>query len=203
MLTQPYIYKITNLINNKVYIGQTNGKKIGYFGGGFLLKKAIKKYGKENFNKEIIIKGNFNKELLNELEIHYINLYSPPNTKNSYNLAKGGFSNSGCKMPESMIKKLTGRKLSKKSLEKRLLTIQNKKTENLKTLPKSSKIKNFEFVPIVQYDLNNNLIKEWFSLTEAVKTLNFKSHHITECCKGNRYKSNGFKWKYKEITNGN
>ena len=45
-----YIYRITNLINNKTYIGQHKYKKINdyYMGGGKNIKRAIKKYGREN-----------------------------------------------------------------------------------------------------------------------------------------------------------
>ena len=51
------IYKITNLINGKIYIGQDSNDRLDYFGSGLLIKRAIKKYGKENFNKQIIPKA--------------------------------------------------------------------------------------------------------------------------------------------------
>lgn len=50
------IYKTTNLINGKIYIGyhKSTGKHDSYLGSGKVLKLAIKKYGAENFKKEIL-----------------------------------------------------------------------------------------------------------------------------------------------------
>ena len=51
-----YLYKITNIINNKFYIGvhRTSNINDEYFGSGINITRAIKKYGKENFKKEIL-----------------------------------------------------------------------------------------------------------------------------------------------------
>lgn len=60
MKGQWYIYKITNLINGKSYIGKKKHKESdtpleeSYMGSGRLIKEAIAKYGKDNFKKEII-----------------------------------------------------------------------------------------------------------------------------------------------------
>jgi hypothetical protein len=49
------IYKTTNLINGKIYIGQDSNDNKNYLGSGLKLKRAIKKYSKENFIKEVIV----------------------------------------------------------------------------------------------------------------------------------------------------
>ena len=52
-----YIYKTTNLINGKIYIGKRSHEtpeKDKYLGSGNVLKQAISKYGKQNFKKEIL-----------------------------------------------------------------------------------------------------------------------------------------------------
>lgn len=88
------IYKITNLINNKVYIGQTtqypNKRFKQHLSYGYYLTKAIKKYGKENFEFKIVIQGDFNKLFTDELEKHYIHLYNSNNSLSGYNLLSGG-----------------------------------------------------------------------------------------------------------------
>ena len=51
-----YFYKITNLLNNHFYYGvhSTDNLEDGYMGSGKRLHYAYKKYGMENFNKEIL-----------------------------------------------------------------------------------------------------------------------------------------------------
>jgi hypothetical protein len=69
MVKRFIIYKTTNLINGKYYIGRHSTENIndGYLGSGVALRNAIKKYGKENFKREIILEA-LNSEYLWELE---------------------------------------------------------------------------------------------------------------------------------------
>jgi group I intron endonuclease len=83
------IYKTTNLINGKIYIGKDTKNNPTYLGSGVLLKKAIDKYGKENFIKEIIEKCNEH-DILNEREKYWINVFDSKNTLIGYNIAEGG-----------------------------------------------------------------------------------------------------------------
>ena len=86
-----YIYLTTNLINNKKYIGQHYGElNDSYLGSGSLFKKALLKYGKINFKKEILEICN-NYEELNQAEQRWINFYNAVNDDNFYNIATGGF----------------------------------------------------------------------------------------------------------------
>lgn len=68
-----YIYKTTNKLNGKIYIGQKKSKTFvpTYYGSGTIINRALKKYGKENFKVEIV-EWCKNREELCEREIHHI-----------------------------------------------------------------------------------------------------------------------------------
>lgn len=82
-----YIYKTTNLINNKIYIGQHKATHHDpeYLGSGSYLKTAIEKHGKENFTNEVIAWCETRLEL-NELESKYIVEHNSVDSKIGYNL---------------------------------------------------------------------------------------------------------------------
>ena len=85
------IYKIINKINQKYYIGQHSTKDLndGYLGSGKILKHAIKKYGTENFTKEILYHCTSEDELdEKEKEIVTIEFCLRDET---YNICEGGF----------------------------------------------------------------------------------------------------------------
>jgi hypothetical protein len=84
------IYKTTNTINGKFYIGkhQTTDANDNYYGSGKKLELAIKKYGKENFTKEVLFifdneyeMNSKEKELITEEFV---------NRKDTYNVGIGG-----------------------------------------------------------------------------------------------------------------
>ena len=84
------VYKITNKINDKVYIGQDTKNRLSYFGSGILLKKAIKKYGRENFEKKILQTCSSLEEL-NKAEIFHQNSNPDCFCPIGYNIMHGAF----------------------------------------------------------------------------------------------------------------
>lgn len=80
------VYKVTNLVNGKFYIGahKTDNKNDDYMGSGKLIKRAIKKYGIENFKKEIILECESQEEMY-RIEAEMVVL-----CEDSYNLKFGG-----------------------------------------------------------------------------------------------------------------
>lgn len=97
-----YIYKITNNINNKVYIGQTknsvnrrwtehkrDSKKNN---NDFVLYRAMRKYGFDNFIVETI-EFDVPLDKLNEREVYWIKFYDSFNSEKGYNLTSGGGQN--------------------------------------------------------------------------------------------------------------
>jgi group I intron endonuclease len=84
------VYKTINLINGKIYIGRDKHDNPNYYGSGVLLAKAIQKYGKENFIKEILEDGIETIKELNEREIYWISCYNSQDQFIGYNLQKGG-----------------------------------------------------------------------------------------------------------------
>ena len=83
------IYKITNLINSKIYIGKDTTSDPNYYGSGILIRKSIQKYGIENFLKEVIDTAENNLEL-SEKEKYWISFYDSTNREIGYNISKGG-----------------------------------------------------------------------------------------------------------------
>jgi group I intron endonuclease len=88
----PIIYKTTNLINGKIYIGQSRYNDVNYLGSGTKLIASIHHYGKENFTKEILEECD-SIEQLNERERHWIDQLNAMDTKIGYNLKSGGNQN--------------------------------------------------------------------------------------------------------------
>jgi len=87
-----YVYQITNLINGKIYVGKHKSSKPplenGYYGSGKQITAAIKKYGLDNFKKEVLYHCSSLDDMANkEAEIVTEDFVRRADT---YNMHKGG-----------------------------------------------------------------------------------------------------------------
>ena len=123
------IYKTVNAINGKFYIGQDSNNNPEYLGSGTLLKRAIEKYGKENFIKEIVEVCSTKTEL-NEREKYWIKETKAQEI--GYNIAEGG--NGGNTYDEETRQRISqefkGREVDPKTIEKAKKTREKRKQEN-------------------------------------------------------------------------
>ena len=87
------VYKTTNNINGKYYIGchKTNDINDGYLGSGKSISRAILKYGKNNFSREILYEC-LSEDEMYEKEKQIVDEFVVQD-ENSYNLKIGGTSN--------------------------------------------------------------------------------------------------------------
>lgn len=228
------IYKLTSP-SNKCYIGQTinlvERKRALYnpnkYYSGHRLDNAIKKYGIENFQYEIIIQivessKEKLREKLDELEKFYIEKYDSYN--NGYNMTLGGSGSNGCFQTEESKRKISEKAKGRKGsmLGRHLTEEQKNKISNFaktrtgeknpfygKTHSEEAKWKigRANSIPILQLDLNENVITEFPSAKDAARSLGKPKadSEIIKVCKGyisplgKRYiTALGYKWKYKE-----
>ncbi|MBX9656767.1 GIY-YIG nuclease family protein [bacterium] len=82
------VYRITNLLNDKYYVGKhkTTNPNDAYYGSGRAIKKAIAKYGKQNFRKEVLLITECETEAF-EFERQMTANF---NSRDTYNLRLGG-----------------------------------------------------------------------------------------------------------------
>jgi len=108
------IYKTTNTINGKIYVGKDCSNNSKYLGSGSILKSAIKKYGKENFIKEILEECT-SPEYLKEREIYWISKLNSRDPLIGYNISPGGDGfMKGVKQSDEHIKKRANSNRGKK-----------------------------------------------------------------------------------------
>lgn len=147
------IYKITNLINGKAYVGQTTqsinsriSKHINAKDGYRPLTKAIRKYGKDNFKIEIIDWANHQTELNYKewLWIYKLNTISP----SGYNLKDGG-RNGAISEKQKKIISLANSKRAWTEESKNKISLANK---GRKRIPTSLETREM---------LSNNAKKQW------------------------------------------
>jgi len=95
------VYLTTNHINGKIYVGKQCTKNLndGYLGSGKYFKNAVKKYGRNNFYREIL-EFCSSKEQLNEREMYWIIELNARDLTIGYNIGRGG---EGCQLEHHSI----------------------------------------------------------------------------------------------------
>lgn len=178
------IYKITNKINGKIYIGQTirslNKRIYEHLARGrnTYFDRALHKYGIQNFNIEVIDYAE-NKDELNKKESYYIKFF---NCKFpfGYNLTDGGEGTIGI------------RRFGKDNPH------YNKKhtKEAKEKISKARKLYTKEKHPLARKIINLDTGEIFNCMVNACEKYKLDKSTLTKVCKGKRNKCGGYHWKY-------
>lgn len=195
IIMKGYIYKVMNLVNEKLYIGQTTGSVRNRWqhhksprSACTIFKNAIKKYGSSAFEVTVIkeITADSKKELydlLNDLESKYIkenNSLSP----NGYNYMSGGKNSPGKRTEVSPFK---GKKHTEESKEK--IAAANRGLKRPHMIQHMDKIHEACKKPIKC----NETGQIWNSVLECAEFFKVKPKQISRVLKGERKR---LKWQY-------
>lgn len=216
-----YIYKITNLVNGNIYIGQTKRhyqqrwKEHIYRSARIdetsqSICKAIHKYGKENFLFEVL--EECDDEILSEREIYYIDYYDSYN--NGYNATPGGetgiFLQTGIPVCQW---DMNGNFIRKWRTAQSVEEEYGWAHEDILRCCRGERITSHSYLwtfsediaPVIRdnrhykkvalLDDNKNIIKVYNKIADASKELNIASTHISRACKKG-YRAGGHYWKY-------
>ena len=215
-----FIYKTTNLINGKFYIGQHSTENLddGYMGSGTYLKKAFKKYGKENFKCEIIEIVNGSKDDLDNVEEFFIKHYiQKVGKKNMYNATEHASGcpkghpawNKGRSLSEEIRKKLSEVKKGRHRFEetKKKLSEANKgRHHSEESKKKISEVrKGIQFSEETKKKMSEAHSKKilcietnvtYPSLSEAKRLTGVNIAGISNACNGKLKTAGGYHWKF-------
>lgn len=200
------IYKITNEINGKCYIGQSididkrwkehktvyNHPRCSHYH----IYKAFRKYGIENFS--FIVIEECQQSLLNEREKYWIEYYDSFN--NGYNMTVGG---EGTEVIErDLVYELWDKGLTVNNIANNVqcssITIQRilhnyeKYSTTESFLRRAAKFKK----PITQYGMDGHSISYYDSIIEASRITHIPADGISACCNGRLKSAGGYQWAF-------
>ena len=158
---------VKNILVKKKY--DKRGAWKTYLGSGIILNRAFKKYGKENFSKEIIEECE-TKDKLNEQEKYWISFYDAVGSENFYNIAYGGDG---------------GNTLAGYSEE------QMKEHSRKQSKARKGIINQGKDNPMSKQVICLNNMKIFDTTVEAAKYANTKDYLIQQCCKNKSAKTAG------------
>ena len=191
-----YLYKLTNKVNGKTYIGQTirpiekrfeehqkkSSKCVAIYG-------AIKKHGWDAFEKEWYYCPDEDLNFDEELLVREMGTLAP----NGYNLKEGGGNHS--KHSEETKQKISEAKLGEKNHNFGIPMREEQKQKISEALRGEN---NLNSKKVYQYDLYGNYIGSFGSGGEAARALckNSGSSAISDCANRKRKTAYGFKWSF-------
>ncbi|MCK9482337.1 MAG: GIY-YIG nuclease family protein [Bacteroidia bacterium] len=212
-----FIYKITNIVNGKLYIGKTNGSVEDRWKSHLKDSKkeslskrplyhAIKFYGEENFTIEQIEECSVSES--SEREKYWISFFDSYHGE-GYNGTIGGegVTRIDYDLVVSVYEEVQNQTEVAKKLNIDVCSVRRiLKDKKINTLTLQEVGRKYNGNAIDMYDLSGNFIKTFQSSKEAALEITGKNNgtHIMEVCKRKRKTAYGFVWRFsKPLTNNN
>jgi group I intron endonuclease len=224
-----HIYKITNQVNGKFYVGKTmKSLNVRFYNHCYdaikrnsnsYFHRAIRKYGKENFIIEEIESCENN---LSNREMFWISELSP-----HYNQTLGGDGGMlGFKHSEETKNLLSEKRMGKYTGKENPFYGQHHTKETKEKLSKMRKGKpspcgftgkshkeesksktsqtlknnpNVKRTKVFQYDIEGNFLREFQSITDAAQFVNTSPSNIKYTCEGKFNHCKGYRWSYEKL----
>lgn len=183
------VYKITNKVTGKIYIGITNqGSGARYrhhwyearIGESAPIHKSMAKYGEENFTLEIIDFADTYEEL-KEKERFWIKELNSMDRKIGYNLTEGGDGTFGRmhseETKEKIRQKAIGRKISEET-KKRMSEARKGRCSDVQRIHLKNIAMQTKAIPVLQFSKNGEFIARYESVSEASRQTGINSDTI-------------------------
>lgn len=188
------LYEHRNKINGKRYIGITNSTTKRWYGKGKAYERcpyfgtAIKKYGWDNFEHNVLIRG-LSADEASRLEKLYIKLLRTCEKPFGYNLAEGGIE------PPTMLGKHHSEETRQKMREAALgRVISDKQRKQHSEAMKGKLVGSRNHMSTAVRCITTGEIFE--SQQIAARAKGVSQSKISLCCQGKRTHTHGFKWEY-------
>ena len=207
------VYKHTSP-SGKVYIGITyktiQDRKNDGYGHNAYFRAAIKKYGWDNFNHEVVADG-LTLEEAHRLEKELIAETNSTDRIYGYNISPGGGAPfKGLKHTEATkakISKANKDKIVSSETRQRLsLALKGKqigdknpmygKPKSVETIQKQYESHRYQMKPVDQLDMDGTLLATYESINSAARELGTTKQNIRSCLIGKSRHSCGYKWQY-------
>ena len=187
------VYKITNIVDGKIYIGITKQCVMARwykhcseskYGSTTYLHNAIRKYDKSNFVIEIVetISNETDYDQLKEREIYWISYFNSDDRNIGYNLTTGGDGCFGRVLSEDTKNKIRDSHMGLKHSEETIEKFRNRDGVNK---------------PVIQCSMDKHPICEFISCSDAARQLNLNRHVISAVARHIRKRAYNYIWIYK------